>query len=88
MISDSRKYGNNSQNKDNELLTYEMAETYMNKQMETKAVFKVAVSLGIQKGRKQMTGTLATIIALAQDAEFSMEEWLRQQQALEKTYQP
>ena len=41
------------ENKDIKSLTHEMAQTYMHEEMETGAVFKLAESLGIERGRKQ-----------------------------------
>ena len=59
---------------DNELQIHENSHTYMNKQMKTEGIFEVAESLGIESGRKEKTGTIVMIIALAQDTECLIEK--------------
>ena len=59
---------------DNELQIHENSHTYMNKQMKTEGICEVAESLGIESGRKEKTGTIVMIIALAQDTEFLKEK--------------
>ena len=42
--------------------------------MKTEGIYKLAESLGLESGRKQKTGTIVMIIALAQDTECLIEK--------------
>ena len=42
--------------------------------MKMEGIFELAECLGIKSGRKQKTGTIVMIIALAQDTEFLIEK--------------